>query len=56
MKIRLLIYLLLFGSFLSVSAQEIEVKGVITSAEDGFPLPGVSVIISGTTKGSCFRF
>ncbi|GGK12211.1 SusC/RagA family TonB-linked outer membrane protein [Yeosuana aromativorans] len=56
MKIRLLIYLLLFGSFLSVTAQEIEVKGVITSSEDGFPLPGASVIVSGTTKGAVSDF
>lgn len=56
MKIRLLIYLLLFGSFLSATAQEIEVKGVITSSEDGFPLPGASVIISGTTKGTVSDF
>jgi TonB-linked SusC/RagA family outer membrane protein len=56
MKIKLLIYLLLFGLITSVTAQEIDVKGVITSAEDGFPLPGASVVVSGTATGTVSDF
>lgn len=35
-----------------VSAQSINVKGVVTDAKTGDPLPGVSVIIKGTIKGA----
>nr|HMQ43482.1 carboxypeptidase-like regulatory domain-containing protein [Mariniflexile sp.] len=46
------IILLLFFLF-SVSgfAQNLTVSGVITSAEDGMPVPGVNVIVKGTTRG-----
>ncbi len=37
---------------LNVSAQEREIHGIVTSAGDGLPLPGVSVIIKGTSKGT----
>ncbi|TPE46300.1 SusC/RagA family TonB-linked outer membrane protein [Pontibacter mangrovi] len=32
-------------------AQQIPVNGTVTGAEDGIPLPGVSVIVKGTTTG-----
>lgn len=32
-------------------AQEKTITGTVTSATDGFPLPGVSVIVKGTTRG-----
>lgn len=35
----------------SAFAQQITVSGTVTSAQDGFPLPGVSVIVKGTTTG-----
>lgn len=46
------IILLLFFLF-SVSgfAQNLTVSGVVTSAEDGMPVPGVNVIVKGTTRG-----
>lgn len=50
MKTKFGLILLLFFSLISWS-QEIEVSGVVTSASDGMPLPGVSVIIEGTSKG-----
>jgi TonB-dependent starch-binding outer membrane protein SusC len=37
---------------LGVYAQEITLTGVITAADDGLPLPGVSVIVKGTTIGT----
>jgi len=47
--------ILIFGLLLSVSlafAQEIRITGTVTSAEDGLPLPGVSVVQKGTTLGT----
>lgn len=49
---------LLFTAVLSVlmlitaSAQEIQVKGTVRTSDDGMPLPGVSVVIKGTTQGT----
>jgi len=37
-------------------AQEITINGVITSETDGFPLPGASIIIQGTSKGTVTDF
>lgn len=37
---------------LGVFAQDIAVKGVVTSADDGQPLPGVTVVVKGTTNGT----
>jgi TonB-linked SusC/RagA family outer membrane protein len=36
---------------LALNAQELQVKGVVTSAEDGLPIPGVSISVKGTTIG-----
>ncbi len=49
-KILFLLFISLFtlGSF----AQEITLKGVVTAAEDGQPLPGVSIVEKGTTNGT----
>ncbi len=40
----------------SVFAQDREVSGVVTSADDGLSIPGVSVIIKGTTIGTTTDF
>ena len=40
----------------SVFAQSREVSGVVTSADDGLSIPGVSVIIKGTTIGTTTDF
>jgi len=40
----------------SVLAQSREVSGVVTSADDGLSIPGVSVIIKGTTIGTTTDF
>lgn len=34
------------------SAQQALVSGTVTSADDGLPLPGVAVVIQGTTQGT----
>ncbi|MBR5146800.1 MAG: carboxypeptidase-like regulatory domain-containing protein, partial [Bacteroidales bacterium] len=36
---------------ISLDAQEINVTGIVTSAEDGWGLPGVTIVVKGTTKG-----
>ena len=49
----LLLSFLLVGSIWSTAwAQDRRVIGKVTSAEDGSPLPGVSVVLKGTTKGT----
>lgn len=55
MKTRISLLLMLFFSFYAF-AQQFEVSGVVTSKNDGFPLPGVSVIIKGTTTGTSTDF
>ncbi len=52
-----IIYVILFALFSTgVIAQEIALKGVVTSADDGQPLPGVSVVVKGTTNGTVTNF
>ncbi len=46
----IIVYLLLFGYY--AIAQDIQVTGKVTSAEDGSILPGVSVYVKGTTTGT----
>ena len=49
----LLVSLLLVCSLWSTGwAQDRRVVGKVTSAEDGSPLPGVSVVVKGTTEGT----
>src|SRR5687768_12882540 len=36
----------------AIQAQDLTVSGKITSSEDGSPLPGVNVVVKGTTTGS----
>ncbi len=51
------IYLIICTLFtLGVYGQEITLKGVVTSAEDGQPLPGVAVVVKGTTNGTITNF
>ncbi|MEL7587874.1 MAG: SusC/RagA family TonB-linked outer membrane protein [Prolixibacteraceae bacterium] len=45
----------LFALFIGIgvlTAQEVRITGTVTSAEDGSPLPGVSVVQQGTTTGT----
>lgn len=50
MKKAVLALLIMMGSF-AVFAQGLQIKGVVTSADDGQPIPGVSVVQKGTTNG-----
>ena len=47
----LFVFLLLIGCMASY-AQNTQIKGKVTSAEDGSPLPGASVVIKGTSTGT----
>lgn len=47
-----LIFLMLFICVAQVFAQDKKVSGKVTSAEDGSGLPGVSVAVKGTNKGT----
>ncbi|MBN1144358.1 MAG: SusC/RagA family TonB-linked outer membrane protein, partial [Bacteroidales bacterium] len=47
----LLVCLLLFG-FNAAFGQNIQIKGTVTSAEDGSPVPGAYVLIKGTNTGA----
>lgn len=44
--------LLILVSSLATFAQGLQVKGVVTSADDGQPIPGVSVVVKGTITGT----
>jgi len=50
-KSTLLLVFLFFSGFAALMAQEIQVKGTVTSADDGSPVPGAYVMIKGTQSG-----
>lgn len=52
--IRKLLFTALFHSLLCTAAwaQETRVSGRVTDAEDNSPLPGVNIVVQGTTKGT----
>ncbi|GAA4298281.1 SusC/RagA family TonB-linked outer membrane protein [Aestuariibaculum suncheonense] len=54
MKYKLII--LFFLQFSVLMAQDLDIKGKVVSAEDNMPLPGVAVIITGTSKGAVTDF
>ncbi|MDR0962641.1 MAG: TonB-dependent receptor [Mediterranea sp.] len=48
----LLLFAFLFVGIGTVTAQTITVQGVVTSADDGLPVIGASVLVEGTTLGT----
>ncbi len=46
--------MLMFG-FLNLTAQTTNISGTVTDASDGYPIPGVSVVVKGTTVGTITR-
>ncbi|WP_418264155.1 SusC/RagA family TonB-linked outer membrane protein [Flavobacterium faecale] len=52
MKNKIILYLILMGSFFSLTAQNITVKGVVKSSSDGMTLPSASVMVVGTNIGT----
>ncbi|NJK84971.1 MAG: carboxypeptidase-like regulatory domain-containing protein [Bacteroidales bacterium] len=51
MKRYTILFLLLFLALIHAFSQEQKISGVVTDAENGDPLPGVSVMVEGTEKG-----
>ena len=51
-KVLLLNFLFLFALLGQVAAQSRTITGKVTGAGDGAPLPGVSVVVKGTTTGT----
>ncbi|GGG07113.1 SusC/RagA family TonB-linked outer membrane protein [Pontibacter amylolyticus] len=51
-KVLLLNFLFLFALLGQVAAQSRTITGKVTGAGDGVPLPGVSVVVKGTTTGT----
>lgn len=48
----LLTCVLILCTAFSVYAQDVQIKGVVVSGTDNFPLPGVNVVVKGTTNGT----
>jgi TonB-linked SusC/RagA family outer membrane protein len=53
-----LVFIMIFSMLFSlqVSAQEKSITGTVTTAVDGVPLPGVSVFVEGTNRGTITDF
>ena len=51
-RLTTLLTLFVFACFQLVQAQTVQVSGNVTSVDDGSPLPGVSVVVKGTTIGT----
>ena len=53
-----LVFITIFSMLFSlqVSAQEKSISGTVTTAGDGIPLPGVSVFVEGTNRGTTTDF
>lgn len=54
--IKVLIIVILLFSVEGYSQESREVKGVVVSAKDNMPLPGVSILVKGTNKGTVSGF
>lgn len=55
MKFNLILFLLLCSAFTGF-AQKIDLSGIVTSAKDNMPIPGVTIMVKGTTKGTITDF
>ncbi|TAE97349.1 MAG: SusC/RagA family TonB-linked outer membrane protein, partial [Runella slithyformis] len=51
-KVVLFSFLLFCSAWVASYAQDRKVTGKVTAAEDGSPLPGVSVVVKGSSKGT----
>ncbi|WP_347838514.1 TonB-dependent receptor [uncultured Draconibacterium sp.] len=52
MKKLLLLVMALFCGVSLIFAQTKQIRGTVTSSQDGMPIPGVSVVVKGTTSGT----
>ncbi len=51
-RLKLLLSLFVFTGFTALMAQTVTIKGTVTSAEDGLPIPSAAVTVKGTTVGT----
>ena len=51
-RIKLLLSLFVFMGCTALMAQTVTIKGTVTSADDGLPIPSVAVAVRGTTLGT----
>jgi TonB-linked SusC/RagA family outer membrane protein len=51
-RLVLFLTLLLFAAVQLLQAQAVQISGKVTSAEDGSPMPGASIVVKGTTVGT----
>lgn len=51
-RLKLLLSLFVFMGCTALIAQTVTIKGTVTSAEDGLPIPSVAVAVRGTTLGT----
>jgi TonB-linked SusC/RagA family outer membrane protein len=55
-RFTVLLSFFVFVGFQALQAQNVQITGNVTSADDGSPLPGVSVVVKGTTIGTVTNF
>ncbi len=55
-SLKILCFAFLLFLALPVYAQDAKVTGTVTSVDDGLPLPGVNVVVKGTTNGTVTDF
>ena len=55
-KLTFILSLFVFCGLFTLHAQTVQITGTVTSAEDGFSLPGVAVVVTGTTTGTVTDF
>jgi len=55
-RFTVLLAFFVFVGFQALQAQNVQITGNVTSADDGSPLPGVSVVVKGTTIGTVTNF
>ncbi|MBK7682962.1 MAG: carboxypeptidase-like regulatory domain-containing protein [Bacteroidetes bacterium] len=49
---RYLLLILFFHSLLNLNAQQITISGTVVAVDDGSALPGVSIVVKGSTQGT----
>jgi len=56
MKTKIVLFLMLLFSYTVAFAQDTTVTGTVTTVQDNLPLPGVNVLVKGTTRGASTDF
>jgi TonB-linked SusC/RagA family outer membrane protein len=51
-RLTLILFLAVFASLSSLLAQTKTITGTVTGSDDGLPIPGVSIVVKGTTTGT----